>query len=64
MSEAISWKKLRRGDVVTVKPVHGRAMEATIDDYFQDRRMVWIRLHDTQERRIITPRDGIEIVRK
>ena len=52
------------GRRVTLKLARGRAVEAAIKNYFEERRMVWIRLDDSQERRIVIPGDATEIVQR
>jgi hypothetical protein len=38
-----------------------REVHPPIDDYFEDRRIAWNRLHEFLERRLIIPGDGIRI---
>lgn len=56
------WHHLRRGDPIRLKSNQNVEFDATVEDYLADFSAVWVRLHNLNERRLLIPSDGIQII--
>jgi hypothetical protein len=56
------WHHLRRGDPIRLKFNQNVELDAIVEDYLADFSAVWVRLHNLNERRLLIPSDGIQII--
>jgi hypothetical protein len=61
MYESINWHVLERGELVQLHAEGTSLHQAIIDDFTEDRRIVWVRLNGLNERKLLLQDDGIRI---
>jgi hypothetical protein len=61
MYEFTDWNLLERGEVVHLQAEGTSVRQAIIDDFTEDRRIVWVRLTGLNERKLLLHDDGIGI---
>lgn len=59
MYESINWHVLERGEIVQLHAEGTSLHQAIIDDFTEDRRIVWVRLNGLNERKLLLHDDGI-----
>lgn len=62
MDQSAVWHELERGDAVHLYTGGPNLSHATIDDFSEDRRLVWVRLDELNERKLVLYEDGVGIV--
>ena len=62
MDNVTSWHQLKRGDAVQLRADGASLCHATIDDFSEDRRVVWVRMTELNERKLVLFDDGVGIM--
>jgi hypothetical protein len=61
MKHQNDWTQLQRGDNVLLSAAGLARSWATIEDFAEDRSVVWVRVGDLNERKLLVPTDGVKI---
>jgi len=62
MNTPAVWQEFQRGDLVQVRADGVVLCQATIDDFNEDRSVIWVRLKELNERKILLFDEGVQIV--
>lgn len=62
MDEPTFWHELKRGDTVQLRADGRNLCHATIDDFSDDRMVVWVLMKELNERKLVLFDDGVGIM--